>query len=67
MDTHKKSATKAISWRILASTDTFLISWLITGSIKLGASIMSIEVITKMALYYFHERAWNKFWRKKTA
>jgi len=26
----------------------------------MAASIGSIEVITKMILYYFHERAWNK-------
>lgn len=26
----------------------------------MAASIGSIEVVTKMILYYFHERAWNK-------
>jgi len=56
-----RSIGKSISWRILASCDTILISYLITGSIAIAATIGSIEVMTKMILYYFHERAWNKF------
>ena len=55
-----RSIGKSISWRVLASCDTILISYLITGSIAIAATIGSIEVMTKMVLYYFHERAWNK-------
>jgi len=46
--------------KIIASCDTILISYLITGSIAIAASIGSIEVLTKMFLYYFHERAWDR-------
>lgn len=60
MDSHRKSVLKAITWRIVGSVDTFLISWLITGSAVMGASISAIEVVTKVVLYYFHERAWSK-------
>ena len=56
-----RSIGKSISWRVLASCDTILISYLITDSIAIAATIGSIEVMTKMVLYYFHERAWNKF------
>ena len=56
-----RSIGKSISWRVLASCDTILISYLITGSIAIAATIGFIEVMTKMVLYYFHERAWNKF------
>ena len=43
----------------------FLIGWVITGNWKLGGSIASIEVMTKIFLYYFHERIWNKIeWGK---
>ena len=56
-----RSIGKSISWRILASCDTMLISYVITRSLKIAAAIGSIEVLTKMVLYYFHERAWNKF------
>ena len=56
-----RSIGKSISWRILASCDTILISYVITGSFKIARNYGSIEVLTKMVLYYFHERAWNKF------
>ena len=57
--TAKRSLVKTISWRILATTDTFLISWLITGEVMFASAIASLEVITKMILYYAHERGWN--------
>jgi len=55
-----RSIGKSISWRVLASCDTILISYVITGSFTIAATIGSIEVLTKMALYYFHERVWNR-------
>ena len=54
-----RSIYKTISWRILATTDTFIISYFITGFISWALSIASIEVFTKMFLYYGHERAWH--------
>ena len=55
-----RSVVKTISWRVLGTIDTMVISYLITGSLAMAASIGSIEVVTKMILYYFHERVWNK-------
>ena len=64
MNTRKRhriiSTLKACTWRVLASADTFLIGFLLTGSAAIGASIASIEVLTKMVLYYWHERMWEK-------
>ena len=60
-DDKSRSVGKTISWRVLATCDTILISYIITRSFTIAATIGSIEVITKMFLYYFHERAWNKF------
>ena len=45
----------------LASTDTLIIAWVLTGNFKVAGSIMSIEIVTKMFLYYVHERTWNRF------
>jgi uncharacterized membrane protein len=53
-----KSFMKSISWRIVGTIDTMIISYFITGKISLAVSIGSIEVITKTILYYFHERLW---------
>ena len=55
-----RSVVKTISWRTVGTLDTIIISYFITGNLVMAASIGSIEVITKMILYYFHERAWNK-------
>jgi len=60
-----RSVLKTISWRVIGTLDTILISWLITGHIALALSIGSIELVTKMVLYFFHERIWNKIkWGK---
>ena len=56
----KRHIAKTFTWRIIASLDTLLLGWLLTGNIKLGVSLMSLEVVTKTFLYYFHERAWYK-------
>lgn len=58
-DSHTRSAVKAISWRVLGTLDTIIISWFITGKIALALSIGGIELVTKMVLYFFHERIWN--------
>jgi len=58
-DAHHRSLAKAVSWRITGSIDTFVLSFLITGSIKIAGSISAVEVITKIVLFYFHERIWG--------
>ena len=55
-----RSVVKTISWRAVGTLDTIVISYFITGSLKMAASIGTIELFTKMFLYYFHERGWNK-------
>lgn len=55
-----RSVVKTISWRTVGTLDTIIVSYFITGNLVMAASIGSIEVITKMILYYFHERAWNR-------
>jgi uncharacterized membrane protein len=57
----KRHIAKTITWRMLGTLDTMLIAWLVTGSITMGAAIGGIEVITKMFLYYGHERVWYKY------
>lgn len=56
----KVSLLKTISWRIIGTLDTMFISYLLTGDLKVAMSIGGIEVVSKMVLYYFHERAWIK-------
>ena len=56
-----RSLIKTLSWRLIASLDTLAISWLLTGSFVIAGSIMSLEILTKMVLYYLHEKAWFKY------
>ena len=55
-----RSVVKTISWRTVGTLDTIIVSYFVTGNLVMAASIGSIEVITKMILYYFHGRAWNR-------
>lgn len=58
-----RSLVKGISWRFFGTIDTMVISFIISGnplaSIKVGLS----EVMTKILLYYLHERFWRKLIR----
>ncbi len=61
-----RSVVKTISWRILGTIDTMIIAYIITGSLSNAFTIGSIEIITKMILYFFHERIWNQIkWGKQ--
>lgn len=55
-----RSMAKTVTWRILATVDTFVLSWLITGNLTYALGIAGFEVLTKMVLYFFHERAWAR-------
>lgn len=60
-----KSFIKGISWRVLGTIDTFLIAFFFTGHSFAASQIAAFEVITKIALYYFHERVWERvMWGK---
>lgn len=55
-----RSLVKAVTWRMVGSLDTFLLSLLFTGSGKLAISIASVEALTKVGVFYLHERAWRR-------
>lgn len=59
VSTKKRSLAKTITWRVLATTDTFIIAWLFTSDEVIAASIAGLEVVTKLVLYYIHERGWT--------
>ena len=61
MVSYKRHLLKTISWRVIGTIDTMVLSAIITGSWEMGLTIGGIEVITKMVLYFLHERAWYRF------
>ena len=52
----KRHLAKTLTWRLIATTDTVIIAFLISGDLNSGLKIGAIEVLTKMILYYSHER-----------
>lgn len=54
----KRHIAKTITWRVIGTLDTLIISWVITGKLETGLKIGIAELITKMILYYAHERIW---------
>jgi uncharacterized membrane protein len=56
-----KLVWKTLSWRVVGSSSTFLISYMITGQAFLATSIAVIQMIVNTILYYVHERVWLRF------
>lgn len=59
-NSRKRHLVKTVTWRFIGTMDTMLLAWIITGNALIGLQIGFAEVITKMILYYLHERAWYK-------
>jgi uncharacterized membrane protein len=58
-DGHARAVAKAFTWRVIGTLDTFLWGWLVTGHAGSAGAIASLEVLTKIVLYYVHERIWR--------
>jgi len=56
----KRHVLKSITWRVVASVTTFLISWSATGNSSIGLSIGFLDFVIKLVLYYGHERIWYR-------
>lgn len=63
-DSPKISAIKAVTWRVVGTIDTIVISFILTGNAAIAFSIGGFEVFSKMFLYFLHERAWARLTRK---
>ena len=59
-ESRKRHLLKTVSWRLIGTLDTVVISWAISGNPMTGLKIGGLEMITKMVLYYYHERAWYR-------
>lgn len=55
---HFRSLSKGISWRFFGSVDTFLLGWIFSGNPLASVKLSFTEVITKVLLFYVHERIW---------
>lgn len=58
LETNKRHIYKTFSWRFLATTDTIILGYIISGNPLIGLKIGFFETLTKMILYYLHEKIW---------
>jgi uncharacterized membrane protein len=58
-ESHLRSILKGFTWRILATTTTITIAYIITGEVGDALTIGGIEFVGKIFIYYLHERAWQ--------
>ena len=59
-DSNKRHILKTFSWRGIGTVDTIFFGWLITGNPLTGLKIGVTETISKMLLYYGHEKLWYR-------
>jgi len=57
----KRHIAKTISYRIVSTLIGFLLMWLISGSVKVGAAFGVAELVYKPIQYYIHERIWYRY------
>lgn len=57
----KRHLFKTLTWRIVGTIYTMILGWLVSGDPMIGITIGSFEVVTKMVLYFLHERAWYRY------
>ncbi len=58
MESHVRTVTKALSWRLIATLVTFTVAWYATGKLTLAVEIGVADTLIKLGAYYFHERLW---------
>lgn len=56
----KRHLAKTFTWRIVGTIDTMALGWFISGNPYVGLKIGGLELVSKMFLYYLHERVWYK-------
>jgi uncharacterized membrane protein len=67
-DGQPRTVTKMITWRIIVNFTNFLIPYFMTGSFGKAAAFFTIAVFVNMALFYIHDRLWNRVtWGKQVA
>ena len=65
MVSYKETIIKTIIWRVIATSITIAVSWIITGSLKFGLAVGSIDTVLKTIGYFSYERAWIIFKKSK--
>ncbi|RMH09178.1 MAG: DUF2061 domain-containing protein [Nitrospirae bacterium] len=60
MDSHLRSVVKGVSWRIVATIVTTTVVFVYTGELTVAALLGGADALTKILLYWVHERIWQR-------
>lgn len=67
IDSNSRSIAKTLTWRITGSTSTFIIAYVVTGSVTASSGITIIQMCVNTVLYWAHERIWNRMqWQRQS-
>lgn len=58
MTTKKRSLAKSLTWRVIAIVSTFVVGYILSGSLSFAASLSFLSNLINFVLYYVHERLW---------
>lgn len=61
MVSYKETLVKTLIWRVIATSITFIVGWIVSGDIKFGLLIGGIDTLIKTIGYFSYERLWIKF------
>jgi uncharacterized membrane protein len=59
MASYKETLVKTLIWRVIATSITFIVGWIVSGDIKFGLLIGGIDTLIKTIGYFSYERVWN--------
>jgi adenylylsulfate kinase len=59
-DSHTRSVAKAISWRVLGTIATSLLVFAFTRKWSISLAVGGVEFVSKIGLYWLHERVWDR-------
>ena len=60
METQKRSIAKTISWRVVATIITGVVTYFLTGRLDFAVTVGLADTFVKFFTYYAHERTWTR-------
>ena len=59
-ESHTRSIVKAVTWRVLGTVTTSALVFLLTRRLVLSLAVGGFEFVSKIGLFWLHERAWDR-------
>ncbi|MCP4153933.1 MAG: DUF2061 domain-containing protein [bacterium] len=58
-ETKTRSMVKAVSWRIVATSITVILAYMLTGKTDIALKLGALDLVVKLLAYFLHERLWG--------